>query len=86
MRSLILKNLDLGGNGRKLGRNVIFDSADSTHLAEYLYTLRVDDATPKDDGHEIEEMETMIKRYLTFKKHVPRSIPASLVGEVGSSG
>lgn len=92
MRSLILKTLDLAGNGRRLGRNVIFDTANSTHLAKYLYALRIDDATPKDNRDEIEEMKTMIKRYSTFKKHIPGSSPAPkghvivLTGSTGSLG
>lgn len=92
MRSLILKDLDLGGNGRKVGRNVIFDTANSTHLAEYLYALRVDDAMPKNNRDGIEEMETMIKRYSTFKKHIPGSSTAPeghvvvLTGSTGSLG
>ena len=92
MKGLILKDLDLGGNGRKVGRNVIFDTANTTHLARYVYELRVGDVTPKSTGHEIEEMETMIKRYSTFKNHVPGLSPnpeghvVVLTGSTGSLG
>lgn len=34
-----------------------------------LHRLRVDDVTPKDEDDEIEELETMIKKYSMFKKH-----------------
>lgn len=92
MRGLILKDLDLGGNGRKLGQNVIFDTANVARLAKYLCALRVDEVTLEDEEDEIEEMETMIKKYSTFKKHVPGSSPAPgghvvvLTGCTGSLG
>lgn len=92
MRGLILKDLNLGGNGRKVGRNVIFDTANVTHLARFLYALRVGDVTPKDTGHENEEMETMIRRYSTFKNHVagpslnPEGHVVVLTGSTGSLG
>ena len=92
MRGLILKDLDLGGNGRKVGRNVVFDAANTTHLARYLHALRVDDVKQKEPRDEIEEMEALIKRYSTFKKHVPGESPAPeghvvvLTGSTGSLG
>lgn len=92
MRGLILKDLDLGGNSRKLGHNVIFDTANVARLTQHLYALRVDKATPEDDEDEIEEMKTMIKKYSTFKKHVPGSSPTPeghvvvLTGSTGSLG
>ena len=92
MRGLILKDLDLGGNGRRLGHNVIFDTANTTNLARYLYALRADDVKQKEKADEIEEMETMIKRYSTFEKHVPGPSPAPeghvvvLTGSTGSLG
>lgn len=92
MRGLILKDLDLGGNSRKLGHNVIFDTANVARLAQLLFALRVDDATPEDEVGEIEEMKTMIKKYSTFDKHLPGSSPAPegyvvvLTGSTGSLG
>ncbi len=92
MRGLILKDLDLAGNGRKLGRNVIFDTANATRLASHLYALTVGDLSSKNDGDEIEEMKTMIKRYSSFQKHVPGSSPDPegytivLTGSTGSLG
>ncbi len=92
MRGLILKDLDLAGNSRKLGRNVIFDTANATRLANHLYALRAGDISPNNDRDEIEEMRTMIKRYSIFKKHVPGSSPTPeghtivLTGSTGSLG
>lgn len=92
MRGLILKDLDLGGNGRTLGRNVVFDTANSIHLAEHLYALRFGTVTPEAGEREIEEMENMIKRYSTFRKHLPgpSSAPEGhvvvLTGSTGSLG
>ena len=48
MRGLILKDLDLGANSRKLGQNVIFDKANVARLARYLYALRIDKITQED--------------------------------------
>ena len=92
MRGLILRDLDLGGNGRKVGRNVIFDTANAAHLARYLHALRVGNVEQKATAGDIEEMETLIKRYSTFKKHVPGPAPAPeghvvvLTGSTGSLG
>ena len=92
MRGLILKDLDLGGKGRKVGRNVIFDTANTSHLAKYLYALRVDDVKQTESADEVEEMESLIKRYSTFRKHVPGPSPAPeghvvvLTGSTGSLG
>ena len=90
MRGLILKDIDL--NGRKLGRNVIFDTANAARLAKHLYALRADVVTLEDDEDEIEEMKTMIKKYSIFKRHVPcpRTAPEGrvivLTGSTGSLG
>ena len=92
MRGLILKSLDLGGNGGKLGRNVIFDTGNVDRLAKHIYALRVDDKPPEDNEDEIEEMETMIRKYSTFTKHIPgsKSTPEGhvvvLTGSTGSLG
>lgn len=92
MRGLILKDLNLGGNGRKLGPNGIFDTANVACLAKHLYALRLDKVTPEDNEDEIREMEAMIKKYSTFKKHVPSSEPSPkgyivvLTGATGSLG
>ena len=75
MRGLILKDLDLGGNNRKLGQNVVFDSGDVARLAKHLYAFRFDKVVPEDDDDEIEAMSAMIKKYSNFKMHVPGSAP-----------
>lgn len=73
MRGLMLKHLDLGGNSRKLNSNVVFDAGNVARLAKQVYALRLNESVPEDDGNEISEMETMIKRYSTFEKHTPGS-------------
>ena len=92
MRGLILKDLDIGTNSRKLGQNVVFDKANVARLARYLYALRTDDMTQEDDRGEIEEMKELIKKYSTFIEHVPgaSSVPGGhvviLTGSTGSLG
>lgn len=91
MRGLIMRKLDLGGDSRKLGHDVIFDTTNVACLAQHLYALRVNDATPEDDEDEIEEMKTLTKTYLTFENHGPGSSPTPeghvivLTGSTGSS-
>lgn len=70
MRGLILKHLDLGGNAKKLGPNVVFDNGDISRLARYLYTLRTNEKIEKNDEDEIARMKTMVRRYSTFKQHI----------------
>ena len=92
MRGLILKDLDLGGNGRRLGRNAIFDMANTARLAKLIFSLRVNDGFPEDNEDAIEEMENIIKKYSQFTKHVPGPPPAQeghvivLTGSTGSLG
>ena len=68
MRGLILKEMDIGGNSRKLGQNVIFDTANVARLAKHLYALGVNETASDDDVDKIQEMEVLIKKYSTFKK------------------
>ena len=49
MRGLIVEDLDLGGNGRKLGQSVIFDIPIPVRLGKRLCALRIDDVMPEDD-------------------------------------
>lgn len=92
MRGLILKDLDLGGNCRRVSQNVIFDTANVARLAQHLYALKNDNMTPEDDEDEIDVMEAMIKQYSIFERHVPGSSPAPgghvvvLTGSTGSLG
>lgn len=39
LRTQIRKDLDLGGNGRLLSQNVVFETANIHNLAQVLYTL-----------------------------------------------
>ena len=72
MRGIILKELDLGGNGKLLGENVVFDTSDVARLAEYLCALRSDPRTLGADD-EIETMTALIEKYSVPKEHVPGS-------------
>ena len=70
-RGLILKELDLGGNGKRLCQNVVFDTSNVARLAKYLCALRSNSETLDED--EIETMTAMIKKYSAFKTHAPGS-------------
>ena len=92
MRGLILKEIDLGGNSRNLGQNVVFDKANVDRLAKHLYGLRTNEVNQENDDDEIEEMGAMIKKYSIFKAHIPGSAPSPqghvvvLTGVTGSLG
>ena len=92
MRGLILKNIDLGGNSKKLSQNVIFDTANVARLAKHLNSLRLNEAIMGQEEEEIKEMQAMIDRYSNFERHVPGSAPAPqghvvvLTGATGTLG
>lgn len=92
MRGLIMKDLDLGGNSRKVSPNIVFDTGNVTRLAKHLYALRLNETIREDEGDEIHEMEAMIEKYSTFKNHIPGSDPVPerhivvLTGATGSLG
>ena len=68
MRGLILRDLDIGSNSRKLSQNVIFDTGNVARLAKHIFALRMKQ-NPTDDGvDDIKEMEVLIERYSNFKK------------------
>lgn len=61
MRSAILKHLNLGGNGKMMGQNVIFEQGNIANLASHLEKTRLGKATKKEKP--IEMMKDMIDRY-----------------------
>ena len=69
MRGSILRDLDLGGNGKKLGQNVVFDKGNIQNLAKHLYDLRLSHETL--DKKPIESMRDMISKYSVFHQHIP---------------
>lgn len=73
MRGLIVKDLNLGGNSKKLTQNVIFDTANVSNLAKHLLRLCQSQDGNDEVGDPVAEMETMIQKYSIFERHVPRS-------------
>ena len=70
MRGLILRDLNVGGNSKKLGQNVIFDTGNVARLANHLYALRVGKTAPVDMVDGVKEMEAMIAKYSHKRSHV----------------
>ena len=70
MRGLILRDLDVGGNSKKVGQNVIFDTGNMARLAKHLYALRIDKTTPLDMVDGVKEMEALIAKYSHKRSHV----------------
>lgn len=73
MRGHIVKDLNLGGNSKKLTQNVIFDTANVSNLAKHLLRIRQSQDANDDVGDPVAEMETMIQKYSNFERHIPRS-------------
>ena len=70
MRGLILRDLNVGGNSRKLAQNVIFDTGNVTRLAKHLHALRLGKTAPVDMVDGIKEMEALIAKYSHKRSHV----------------
>ena len=70
MRGLILRDLSIGGNSRKLGQNVIFDTGNVARLAKHLYALRVDQTAHMEMADGAKEMEALIAKYSHKRSHV----------------
>ena len=92
MRGIIIKDLDLGGHARNVSQNIVFETGNAARLARYLYGLRTEGPAQFIHEHEIEEITAMIRKYSSFKRHTPGSIPfpdkqtVLLTGATGSLG
>ena len=70
LRGLIIKSLDLGGNGGSLASMAVYESGNVENLAKRLLGLRAgDDGWREDD--ETALMEEFIERYSSLPKFVP---------------
>lgn len=75
IRTQICKDLDLGGNGRPLSQNVVFETANIHNLAQVLYRLSHNQEL--EEQNPVEAMSEMIQKYTDFQKHVPGPVAAS---------
>lgn len=71
MRGSILRDLDLGGNGKKLGQNVVFEQGNIENLARDLHHLRLNQEIEKEKSTSM--MSDQISRYSDFKRFLPSS-------------
>ncbi|CAG8948565.1 unnamed protein product [Penicillium salamii] len=88
LRRLILQNFDLPRGS--LPQNVVYDAGSALQLAEYICAVQEgnEHSIRKD---EIETMLTLIQKYSTFSRHVPRGTSSNinsviLTGATGSIG
>ncbi|KAI4149890.1 MAG: hypothetical protein L6R39_002393 [Caloplaca ligustica] len=72
MRGMIIKELDLGGKGKHLSQNIVFETSNVEELAKHLYKLSQGQLTPE-AGNAKAAMQAMIEKYSVFKKHSPGS-------------
>lgn len=75
MRGCILRDLDLGGNSRKLGQNVVFEEGNIENLAKIINNLRLNQDIGKEKS--IAMMRDQISKYSNFEKFIPSSIDKS---------
>ncbi|KAL8933717.1 MAG: hypothetical protein Q9216_006236 [Gyalolechia sp. 2 TL-2023] len=69
LRSLIIKDLDLGGNSKSLNQNIVFETSNVENLARHLYDLRKGHTSDIEDAKKL--MERLTEKYSVFKKHSP---------------
>ena len=69
MRGSILRDLCLGGNGRKLSQNVIFEQGSITNLAKHLEDVRSCQGFVKEKP--IPMMEDLVSKFSVFEKYRP---------------
>jgi hypothetical protein len=66
MRGLIIKNLDLGGNGSKCAPMIVYDCGNATKLAKSLYTIRTGEILEGETSDKSAVMGSMIEKYSIF--------------------
>ncbi|KAL8694896.1 MAG: hypothetical protein Q9218_000560 [Villophora microphyllina] len=71
MRGLIVHDLDLGGNSRKLSQNIVFETSNVENLAEHLHNLRQGQTAKVQDWKIV--AKGMIQKHTVFQKHRPGS-------------
>ena len=92
LRRLIVRDLDLGGNAKKLTENIIFDTGNGLKLAKHLLRLRLNENGNEKAEYPIVEVKDMIETYSAFQKHARGSDPEPdfhtviLTGATGSLG
>ena len=69
MRGSILRDLDLGGNGRKLSQNLVFENGNIANLARHLEDVRSSHGVAKEKP--IALMKDLISKFSVFEKHAP---------------
>ena len=79
MRGRIVRDVDLDGNAKKLGQNVIFEQGSVKNLAQHLFDFREDGKSAKQKP--IALMKDMISRYSVEAKTEPRSKSVSIPGK-----
>lgn len=75
IRTQICKDLDLGGNGRLLNQNVVFETANIHNLAQVLYRLSHNQELEMTNP--VEAMSQMIQMYTSFQRYVPGLVASS---------
>lgn len=87
MRGSIVRDLDLGGNGKEMSQNIVFESATIENLARHLYQLRQGQTAHIQDPKGA--MRALIQKYGVTPKHSPGSKPlpdAQVVLLTGATG
>ena len=84
MRGSILRDLYLGGNGRKLSQNIVFEKGNIANLARHIEDLRASRDVVKEKP--IAMMEDLISEFSAFNKHAPGASETSKAYNIVSHG
>ena len=71
VRGTILRDLYLGGNGRKMSQNVVFEQGSIANLAKYLEDLRICQEAVKEKP--IALMKELISKFSVFENYQPNT-------------
>ncbi len=69
MRGLILRHIDLGGNVRKLGPNIVFDTGTVARLAQRIQSIQSCEELSDESQEAMKEMFSLVEKYSSFKRH-----------------
>lgn len=78
LRSLILKEIDLGGHESECTSTIVFDCGNAERLARRLYTIRNEGDIDDEQGRAISDMKTLIDKYSTFDLPDRKQVVVSL--------
>ncbi|KAK9479745.1 hypothetical protein V1514DRAFT_327299, partial [Lipomyces japonicus] len=69
--TVLKRSLDLGGRGKDLSQNIVFEYPNVQSLANYLHEFAAGTDVTDTASSEVEAMHELFSKYATFEPHVP---------------